>query len=43
MTAYIHRMMVEEKKWLDDPTFHADVALCKVIPGATAMQVAYIE
>ena len=40
MTAYIHRMVVEQKKWLDDPTFRAGVALCQAIPGATAMQVA---
>ncbi len=40
MTAYIRRMAVEQKKWLDDPTFRAGVALCQVIPGATAMQVA---
>lgn len=40
MTAYIHRMAVEQKKWLDDSTFRAGVALCQVIPGATAMQVA---
>ena len=41
MTAYIHRMAVEEEKeWLDDPTFRAGVALCQVIPGATAMQAA---
>lgn len=40
MTAYIHRMAVEEKEWLDDPTFRAGVALCQVIPGATAMQAA---
>jgi chromate transporter len=40
MTAYIYRMAVEQKGWLDNPTFHAGVALCQVIPGATAMQVA---
>ena len=40
MTAYIHRMAVEQKKWLDDPTFRAGVALYQAIPGATAMQVA---
>lgn len=40
MTFYIHRMAVEQKKWIDDPTFLAGVALCQAIPGATAMQVA---
>jgi chromate transporter len=40
MTVYIRRMAVEQKKWLDDPTFHAGVALCQAIPGAIAMQVA---
>lgn len=40
MIAYIRRMAVEQKKWLDDPTFRAGVALCQAIPGATAMQVA---
>ena len=40
MTAYIRRIAVEQKKWLDDPTFRAGVALCQAIPGATAMQVA---
>ncbi len=40
MTAYIRRMAVEQRKWLDDPAFRAGVALCQAIPGATAMQVA---
>jgi chromate transporter len=40
MIAYIRRMTVEQKRWLDDPTFRAGVALCQVIPGATAMQMA---
>jgi chromate transporter len=40
MTAYIRIMAVEKKKWIDDSTFRAGVALCQVIPGATAMQVA---
>ncbi len=40
MTAYIRRLAVERKKWLDDPTFLAGVALCQSIPGATAMQMA---
>lgn len=40
MIAYIRRMAVEQKRWLDDSTFRAGVALCQAIPGATAMQVA---
>lgn len=40
MTAYIRRMAVEQKRWLDDPAFRTGVALCQAIPGATAMQVA---
>jgi chromate transporter len=40
MTAYIRRMAVEDKGWLDDKTFNQGVALCQAVPGATAMQVA---
>jgi chromate transporter len=40
MIAYIRMMAVEQKGWLDDETFRSGVALCQVIPGATAMQVA---
>jgi chromate transporter len=40
MIAYIRRVAVEQKSWLDDTTFRAGVALCQAIPGATAMQVA---
>ncbi len=40
MIAYIRRMAVEQKGWLDDETFRAGVALCQVIPGATAIQMA---
>ena len=40
MIAYIRRMAVEKKHWLDPETFKAGVALCQVIPGATAMQAA---
>ncbi len=40
MIAYIHRMAVEQKSWLDDETFRAGVALCQAIPGASAMQMA---
>jgi chromate transporter len=40
MIAYISRMAVKQKSWLDDETFRAGVALCQVIPGASAMQMA---
>lgn len=40
MIAYIRKMAVGEKKWLDSETFSSGVALCQIIPGATAMQVA---
>jgi chromate transporter len=40
MIAYISRMAVDEKQWLDDVSFRDGVALCQVIPGATAMQTA---
>lgn len=40
MIAYIRRMAVDQKRWLDDETFRAGVALCQAIPGAHAMQMA---
>jgi chromate transporter len=40
MTAHIRKMAVEKKQWLDDSSFRADVALCQMLPGATAMQTA---
>jgi chromate transporter len=39
MVAYIRRMAVEQKMWLDSAVFNDGVALCQAIPGATAMQV----
>ena len=43
MVAYIRKMSVEKKHWLDDPSARDGVALCQTIPGATAMQMsAYI-
>lgn len=43
MVAYIRKMAVEQKGWLDAGEFENGVALCQVIPGATAMQLtAYI-
>ena len=40
MVAYIRKLVVEEKHWLDAETFSDGVALCQMIPGATAMQTA---
>lgn len=40
MTAYIRKMAVERKQWLDYESFQGGVALCQIIPGATAMQIA---
>jgi chromate transporter len=40
LIAYIRRMAVDQKSWLDDETFRAGVALCQAIPGASAMQMA---
>jgi chromate transporter len=40
MVAYIRKMAVEDKQWLDKETFGNGVALCQIIPGATAMQAA---
>ena len=38
MIAYIRRMVVEQKKWMDDASFRDGVALCQMVPGATAIQ-----
>jgi chromate transporter len=40
MVAYIRTLAVEKKRWLDAETFSDGVALCQMIPGATAMQTA---
>ncbi len=40
MVAYIRQTAVEKKHWLDEKTFSNGVALCQMIPGATAMQAA---
>ena len=43
MVAYIRKMAVEKKHWLDDQSARDGVALCQTIPGATAMQMsAYV-
>jgi chromate transporter len=40
MVAQIRKMAVERKQWLDDAAFRSGVALCQMVPGATAMQTA---
>ena len=40
MIAYIRKMAVVQKKWLDAESFQDGVALCQTIPGATVMQMA---
>ena len=40
MIAYIRKMVVGEKQWLDSESFQDGVALCQAIPGATVMQMA---
>lgn len=40
MVPYIGKMAVEQKRWLNAQTFRDGVALCQIIPGATAMQTA---
>jgi len=38
MITYIRRMIVEQKKWMDEASFRDGVAFCQMVPGATAMQ-----
>jgi chromate transporter len=38
MVAYIRKMAVEKKQWIEEQTARDGVALCQTIPGATAMQ-----
>jgi len=40
MVAYIRKRVVGQRQWLDPDAFHAGVALCQAVPGATAMQMA---
>lgn len=40
MVAYIRKMAVEDKHWLDEEDLRDGIALCQMIPGATAMQTA---
>lgn len=38
MVAHIRRMVVERRRWLTEAAFAEGVALCQIIPGATAIQ-----
>jgi len=38
MIAYLRKMAVGQKMWIDGESFQDGVALCQVIPGATVMQ-----
>jgi chromate transporter len=40
MVAYIRKLAVEKKKWLDNEAFQESLAIVQTIPGATAIQVA---
>ena len=40
MIAYVRKMVVGKRKWLDQDSFQDGVALCQTIPGATVMQMA---
>ena len=40
MIAYLRKMAVGRKEWLDGESFQDGVALCQTIPGATVMQIA---
>jgi chromate transporter len=40
MIAYLRKMAVGRKEWLDGESFQDGVALCQTIPGATVMQMA---
>jgi chromate transporter len=40
MVAYIRKLAVEKKGWLSNREFSDGVALCQMVPGATAMQTA---
>ncbi len=40
MVAYIKELAITKNQWLSEGSFKQGVAICQVIPGATAMQVA---
>jgi chromate transport protein ChrA len=40
MVAYIRRLAVVQRRWIDEDDFRLGTALCQAVPGATAMQAA---
>jgi chromate transporter len=40
MVVYIRRLAVEKMRWMSEGSFFEGVALCQILPGATAMQTA---
>jgi chromate transporter len=38
MVAFVRKMTVQDKHWLEEDRFRGGVALCQTVPGATAMQ-----
>ncbi len=40
MTAHIRKHVVDKRKWIDEGTFDAGLALCQIITGAIVMQLA---
>jgi chromate transporter len=40
MIAFMRKMAVAQKHWIDPESFQSGVALCQTIPGATVMQMA---
>ena len=40
MVAYIRRLAVVQRRWIDEDDFRLGMAICQAVPGATAMQAA---
>jgi chromate transporter len=40
IVVYIRRLAVEKMRWMQEASFFEGVALCQILPGATAMQTA---
>ena len=40
MIAFMRKMAVTQRHWIDPESFQSGVALCQTIPGATVMQMA---
>ena len=38
--ALMHRVLVEEERWLDEPRFLGALSFCMLLPGPEAMQLA---